>query len=259
MKALSLEKRQKFIQEYLLENDYADIKQLSEILDVSEMTIRRDIAYLKESHALTQTLGMNMISSSSAQPPMLYDFQYELERNVEAKERIARKASDMIRPRDILILDSSTTVSKIVPYIPHNMELTVISGNYYIINKLPKNGVINLIVPGGVYNRQLQMFESSEGINIIKEHRATKYFFSASGIHEHLGMTCSYAFEVLTKRAGIASSACKILLADSSKFGIITTSYFAKLNEADEIITDSGISGEWKKIIEDMGIELHIV
>ena len=103
------------------------------------------------------------------------------------------------------------------------------------------------------------MFESSEGINIIKEHRATKYFFSASGIHEHLGMTCSYAFEVLTKRAGLASSVCKILLADSSKFGIITTSYFAKLNEADIIITDTGISGEWKKTIEDMGIELYIV
>ena len=253
------EQRLNDIMALVREQPTISIKELAKILDVSEMTIRRDISYLKESNAMTQMLGMNVISAAPAQPPLMYDFQYELERNVEAKERIARKASNLIRPRDILILDSSTTVSKIVPHIPNNMELTVISGNYYIISKLPKNDSINLIVPGGVYNRQLQMFESSEGINIIKEHRATKYFFSASGIHEHLGMTCSYAFEVLTKRAGLASSVCKILLADSSKFGIITTSYFAKLNEADIIITDTGISGEWKKIIEDMGIELYIV
>ena len=72
-------------------------------------------------------------------------------------------------------------------------------------------------------------------------------------------MTCSYSFEVLTKRASIESSATKILLADSSKFGIITTSYFAKLNECDILITDTNISKDWIKIIEDMGIQLYIV
>ena len=77
------------------------IKELAKILDVSEMTIRRDISYLKESNAMTQMLGMNVISAAPAQPPLMYDFQYELERNVEAKERIARKASNLIRPRAV--------------------------------------------------------------------------------------------------------------------------------------------------------------
>lgn len=237
------------------------VKMLAEILNVSEMTVRRDLAYLKSSNALTQSLGMTFINSepNNTLAPPAYDFGYELHRNTDNKQRIAQKASSLIHSQDILILDSSTTVSMMVPYIPGNMDLTVICYNYHILSRLPKNEALNLIVTGGIYNPQLQMFESSEGINIIKAHRANKYFFSTSGIHEHLGMTCSYSFEVLTKRASIESSATKILLADSSKFGIITTSYFAKLNECDILITDTNISKDWIKIIEDMGIQLYIV
>ncbi|PWJ47695.1 DeoR/GlpR family DNA-binding transcription regulator [Faecalicatena contorta] len=255
------EQRINDVMSLIREQPTISVKNLAEILDVSEMTIRRDLTYLKSSNALTQSLGMNFINSESnaVHPPMMYDFTHELRKNSEVKDRIAQFASSLISPRDILILDSSTTVSKMVPYIPGNVDLTVICYNYHILSQLPKNESLNLIFTGGVYNKQLQMFESSEGINIIKAHRANKFFFSASGIHEQLGMTCSYPFEVLTKRASLSSSGTKILLTDSSKFGVITTSYFAKVNECDIIITDSGISKEWIKIIEDLGIQLHIV
>ena len=55
------------------------------------------------------------------------------------------------------------------------------------------------------------------------------------------------------------SSLTSILLADSSKFGPIRTAYVAQLNEINTIITDSGLSKEWRKLIQGMGIALHIV
>ena len=79
------EQRLNDIMALVREQPTISIKELAKILDVSEMTIRRDISYLKESNAMTQMLGMNVISTAPAQPPLRYDFQYELERNVEAK------------------------------------------------------------------------------------------------------------------------------------------------------------------------------
>ena len=58
-----------------------------------------------------------------------------------------------------------------------------------------------------MYKRQ---FESPEANNLIKSHRATKLFLSASGVHEKLGITCAHNYEVLTKRAVISSSLTKI-------------------------------------------------
>lgn len=240
------------------------IKELANVLNVSEMTIRRDFAYLKSSGILSQALGLNFISDTPTPPqtgniPLNYSFHYELNKNASAKERIARQAANLISPRDIIILDSSTTVSKMIPYIPSDFPLTVISNNYHIISQLCRNESVNLIAVGGVYNRSLEMFESEEGIQLIRAHRANKYFFSSSGVHKHLGMTCSYSYEVLTKRASLESSATKIFLADSSKFDVVVTSYFGKLTDCDIIITDNNLSPQWKTLIENMGIKLYIV
>lgn len=258
------EQRINNILELIREQPEMSTKELANILSVSEMTIRRDLNYLRESNILRESMGkkyINMPVSHNSETPsnILYDFGYELTTHVEEKQRIAQKATSFLDPRDIIILDSSTTVSMMVPYLPHALDLTIICYNYHILSQLPKTSKSNLIFTGGIYNHHMQMFESPEGINIIKEHRAKKCFFSTSGIHERLGMTCSYPYEVLTKRASLSSSAKRILLSDSSKFGVVTTSYFAKLSDCDIIITDDGISAEWIKIIENLGIELYIV
>ena len=261
------EKRMNDIMDLIREQPSISVKALAQVLDVSEMTIRRDLEYLKNSSVITQSLGMTFVNSQSgisspavSSPSLLsYNFGKALLQNVEVKKRIARKASDLLYPRETIILDSSTTVSMMVPFIPPDMELTVLCSSYHILSQLPKDQAINIIFAGGVYDRKLQMFESPEGLEMIKSHRANKYFFSTSGIHERLGMTCSHSVEVMTKRACLSSSAEKILLADSGKFGVITTSYFAKLTDCDTIITDDGISDDWVHTIEASGIQLYIV
>ena len=65
------EQRLNDIMALVREQPTISIKELAKILDVSEMTIRRDISYLKESNAMTQMLGMNVISAAPAQPPLM--------------------------------------------------------------------------------------------------------------------------------------------------------------------------------------------
>ena len=102
------------------------------------------------------------------------------------------------------------------------------------------------------------MFESPEGLQMIRNFRATKAFISASGASRQFGVTCMNAYERETKKAMITSSMKKILLLDSSKFDVIRSDYFAELSEFDEIVTDAGISAEYTEIIKGLGITLRI-
>lgn len=180
-------------------------------------------------------------------------------KSLEEKQRIGSFATTLLEKNDTVILDSGTTISEMSRYIPEHMNLNVTCYNYYILTQLFDKEGIHITLAGGVLHKDDQMIESSFGNDLIKSQRATKFFMAASGIHEALGITCAHNYEVLTKRAAMQSSLSSILLADSSKFGLIRTAYVAQLNEIDAIITDTGLSQEWADIIRGMGITLHIV
>ena len=93
---------------------------------------------------------------------------------------------------------------------------------------------------------------------MIRNFRATKAFVSASGANNQFGVTCMNSYERETKKAILQSSMRKILLVDSSKFGVIRTDYFAELSDFDEIVTDAGISTEYSEFIKNLGIALRI-
>lgn len=233
----------------LNEQPNLSVKNLASILNVSEMTIRRDLSCIKSNNRLD---NINNIEHE-------YKLSEERAKYSAEKIRIGKFAVSLISPGDILIIDNGTTTGEMSKYIPENMGLTILCYNYYILSQLVQKNDVSIIFPGGYYHPKDQMFESPEANNLIKSHRATKLFLSASGVHEKLGITCAHNYEVLTKRAVISSSLTKILLVDSSKLGLIRTAFFASMSEIDIIITDSGISEEWIHLIEDAGIELHIV
>lgn len=239
----------------LKESPVLTIKELADRFQVSEMTIRRDLDFLKENNLFYDQ------TASAAIPQENEEYQYFSEqiRNYEKKDRIAQAAAKMIEEGDILILDSGTTTGVLSKYIPEGPELTILCYNYHILSQLYSRDNLSLIFAGGYLHKKDLMFECAEGISLIKRTRASKMFVSASGIHEKLGMTCAHNYEVVTKRAAIESSLMKILVADSSKFGQVRPGYFARLDEIDEIITDSDLSDEWREYLSARGIPLHLV
>lgn len=228
------------------------IKDLAERFDVSEMTIRRDLEYLKENRLLYEQ------NQSRTQNDEYIYFEEQI-KHLDKKRRIARFAAGLIEAEDILILDSGTTTGELSRHIPEEIPLTVLCYNFHILSQLYRQDNLSLIFAGGHYHKRDLMFESSEGVELIKRTRASKMFVSASGIHEKLGLTCAYPYETATKQAAINSALTKILVADSSKFGQVRPGYFAQLSEMDIIITDTELPDEWKDQITSRGIDLHLV
>ncbi len=243
----------------LKQNETMSVKKLSEILQVSEMTIRRDLNSLENDGIIVRSHGKATYKNDFCSDLSDYDLYSEKTKMNTEKDRIGRFAAGLIEPGDIVIIDNGSTTDKVVKYIPENINITVVCYNFNVLEELVKKPNIEIVFAGGYFHPKDQMFESPQGISLIENIRATKLFISAHGVHKKLGLTCANSYEVPTKRAILQSADNRILVADSSKFGKVRTAYFAQLNEIDAIVTDSGITEEWRDLIEDMGIALYIV
>ena len=88
------------------------------------------------------------------------------------------------------------------------------------------------------------MFGSPEGIELTERHRATIALISAAGVHSQFGITCLNAYEGESERVVIGAAEQKILLGDSSKFGLIRSDCFAELSDSDVVVTNRNVSQE---------------
>ncbi|MDR1899993.1 MAG: DeoR/GlpR family DNA-binding transcription regulator [Treponema sp.] len=248
------------IVEILRERNGASIRELAAETGVSEMTIRRDLERLRLDNIVSLVHGA-AIYRSNMNGGQDRDYYLTLEKgiNIAEKDRIGRAAAVLVAPGDTVIIDIGTTTELMAKHLPQNFPVTVVCFTMNALMNIYQKGVDTLIMGGGYYHANTQLFESAETINLIHRIRATKLFLSAAGVSRELGLTCANQYEVDVKQACIGSSLRKILLADSKKFDQIRPAWFAPLDKMDTVITDSGISGEWVQVMEQMGIQVQAV
>lgn len=238
--------------------------ELAEALQVSEMTIRRDLNLLQKNGSILRKHGYavameHVAGNGQTEETDCYDFGLASTQCMKEKEKIARYAASLIEPEDWIFMDNGTTTARLAAFFPTGFSFTALCSNVALMAGILKYPNIHLIMPGGYYNRVDQTFSSAQAESFIRTLRANKVFLSASGVHKTLGITCINSHSSLNKRAFIESAAEKILLVDSSKFGVVTANHFAELDEIDMVITDSGIAPDWRSYLDEMGIDVRVV
>ena len=248
-------KEKRMVQELdlLKKHQKISVKELAAALGVSEMTVRRDLELLRKNHVLERSYGYATLvegGNGYSYEGENYDLRRARLENFAEKDRIAKYAASLIRPDDWVFLDNGTTVSRMTFYLPTDFEYTVLCYNFLILAELLKHSNIKVIFPGGYYHPEDYNFTSPEAVEFIRRHRANKAFLSVSGVHQSLGITCINANIVENKKAMIESSAQNIILADSSKFGLVKANHFADIPDMDLVITDTMLNRvtlNWKK------------
>jgi DeoR family transcriptional regulator, deoxyribose operon repressor len=234
------------------------IKNLAAQFKVSEMTIRRYISIMIEKKIIKLVNGAAIYIGNTYDDSQ-YEINDEDEHLKNEKNKIGRRAAELIEPEDLIAVDTGTTTEKLIPFIPEDSGISVLCYNLNNLLKVTKKKGCRVIIAGGVFHEKTLMFESKEGISFIKNYRINKAFISTAGINERLGITCMNNYEVEVKKAVIKSSEMKILLADSSKFGKTRPAFFAKISDFDVIITDSGIEESFANSIRNLGVKIIIV
>lgn len=238
----------------------ASVQELSEQLKVSHMTVRRDLVSLVQSEKVRVLHGSVILhpKSDARQNEIYYSLIAAGAEHPECKRRIGQLAASLIEPEDTLLIDVGSTTEYLAKYLPDAFAYTVLCFSLNVVSETVRRRNCKTLFAGGLFHENTLMFEGPESLEMIRSFRATKAFISASGANSQFGVTCMNSYERETKKAIIQSSLKKILLVDSSKFGVIRSDYFAALSDFDEIVTDSGISKEYSERIERLGIVLRI-
>jgi len=258
---MSKNQRIKDIVNFLRAKNVVQIKDLTKKLNVSEMTIRRDLNLLSQDNLVELIPGGAILKPSGEQEldEEKYLISHEETRQIREKMRIGQKAASLIEPNDTIIIDVGSTTEYLAKFMREDIPVTILCFALNILVEIYRKKNCNPIFSGGYFHENTLMFESQEGISLIRQTRADKAFVSAAGVHAELGVTCANPYEIETKKAAMHSSNTKILLADSSKFGKTKIAYFSDLNEFDMVITDNEITEEYQSVIKSLGIELIIV
>ncbi len=236
------------------------IQTIADHLSVSHMTVRRDLETLVNRELVRLIHGGVLLN------PEVYatgrDSTYSLiaagSVNAQKKRAIGVKAASLIEPEDTLIIDSGSTTEWIARYLPETMPLTVLSYALNVVTETARRENCRSVFAGGVLHENLLMFESPEGLEQIRRFRATKAFVSAAGVSGEFGVTCANAYERETKRTVMASAAERILVVDSTKFGVIRPEYFAGLSEFQTVVTDDGVDAGVRRTMKKLGIRLVV-
>ena len=227
------------------------------------MTIRRDLDSLENDNLIKRIHGYaittNYVSNDLRNHEQHCMKQDSDKKTTEKKVKIARFAASLINEDDCIFIDNGTTTECLTLFFPRDKNFTSLCNNISLLQGTLEYTNISLVIPGGYYNREDESFSSDQAESFIRTFRANKVFLSASGIHKKLGITCINKHSTINKRAFIESAEERILLVDSTKFGVVTANHFAELSDIDLIITDDGISGEWINFIQEMGVTLQIV
>jgi DeoR family transcriptional regulator, aga operon transcriptional repressor len=251
----SIAERHKYILNKLMEQGHVSVVNLSRELQVSTVTIRKDLKNLEERKLLFRTHG-----SATPNNPYINDRPVDEKEKIRVfqKQRIARYASGLIEPKDSILMASGTTLIELARQIKVSDQLTVVTASLNIALILSRDPLIDIIQLGGMVRKSSSSIIGPYAENMLTNFSCSKLFLGVDGIDPDHGLTTTNAMEATLNQQMIRSAQRVIVLADSSKFGRRGFSRICGLSEIDIIITDDEVSPSFVNNLEEAGIEVVI-
>ncbi|MDF2714942.1 MAG: DeoR family transcriptional regulator [Paenibacillus sp.] len=192
------------------------VSELSELCDVTEETIRRDLDRLEQAGRLRRSHG-GAVSVKEQQPEIPY-FEREVT-HAEEKRRIAQEAVKLISPMERILLDASTTAWYMAANLP-DIPLTVLTNSIKVATELAGKDKIEVISTGGILASRSLSYVGPLAERSLEAYHVDKVFLSCKGVHLERGISESNELQARLKQKMIGMADRVILLADSSKFGV---------------------------------------
>lgn len=256
MSMINIAERHKYILDKLHEKGYVNVLDLCKDLDVSGVTIRKDLKLLEDKALLFRSHGGATINN-----PYTNDKPVNEKANIRKEEKsgIGHAGAALIAPNDAIIIASGTTVHNLAKHIQPRGHLTVITSALNVALELLRHPDIEVIQLGGHLRNSSSSVTGPYAERILQDFSCSKLFLGVDGIDLEFGLTTTNILEAHLNQKMINTVQKTIVLADSSKFGKRGFGKICGLEDIDEIITDSGVPQHIVKQLEDMGVKVTVV
>jgi DeoR/GlpR family transcriptional regulator of sugar metabolism len=233
------------------------LRQLSSQLGVSEASIRRDLIILEE-------LGLlKRVPDGAVAIPHYRQREAHLAKmslNREKKERIGGAAAGLIQAGECVILDSGTTPLQVARHIcadlRHRGDLTVYTASLPIFREIAGCPGIRLMLLGGIYRAEHEALVGPQTIDMLKDVHADKIFLGADGITASRGVTTAGILEADVDRYMLRASKEVIVVADSSKIGVVGLVSLIHLDQVNKLVTNPDAPPDFLVEVRRLGVEV---
>jgi DeoR/GlpR family transcriptional regulator of sugar metabolism len=247
--------RQMKILDYLREEGSARVIFLSELLNVSEPTIRQDLDRLeREGHVIRERGGVFLRSVSQ----QVKSLSLQHTENIEMKKLIGKKASEFVKDGDRLILDSGSTITEMAKHLHGKQNLTVITNAINIALIIGAEFGFELIVTGGEFKAPTLSLTGEKAAHSLADINVDKVFLATGGISPNFELTYPSFSDLMVKRKMIEAASEVFVVADSTKFGRRSLASLGNLSDVDHFITDAGIDQSVRQRLIDLGIDVIV-
>lgn len=231
------EERRQRIVELVQSRGRVEVSSLSDDLDVTTETIRRDLTVLERHGVLRRVHGGAIPVERLGFEPAL---STRMGSHTDEKRRIAMAALAEVPEEGSILLDAGSTMACLAEVLPADRELVVLTNGLPIAQTLAGRPNLTVMLLGGRVRPRTLATVDGWVHDALAHTFVDVAFIAANGVSTTRGLTTPDLAEAAAKRAMVRSARRTVLLADSSKFGTDHLAHFADLDEVDVVITDTG-------------------
>ena len=230
------QERKRQILEIILKEKKVNVKELSKRLFISEPSIRRDLAELEKEKLLRRVHGGAILEEHSDSyikiPFIIREFEF-----YDAKNIIAKKAADLVKDGDVIMLDASSSAYAMIPFLADKSNITVITSGVKSLIRLAEYGINTYSTGGRLLPSCLSMIDS-DAQDTISNYHADIVFFSCRGLSED-GIATDFSIEEnLVRQKMIAQSKRAVLLCAGEKYGKKYMHNLCKVKDIDCVVSE---------------------
>jgi DeoR family transcriptional regulator, fructose operon transcriptional repressor len=238
--------RHERIQEYLAIHQIARSVDLCDLLETSEATVRRDLEWLEQKGVLERTHGGAILSQR-----MIFEQEYQqrAQHHPEEKKRIGELAASLIEEGDIVFVNSGTTATQVLQHVRRDLSITVFTNNVSAIVDIGDPG-FHYYLTGGEFQSRSNSLSGGLALDNLGLIYANKAILGVDGVSLKHGCTVPTDPEAGVVRRMIERTKGQVIVvADHSKWGVVSNFQVANITEIDKLVTDEGFS---KSAVEDL-------
>ena len=246
--------RQRALQDLLREHGQMTVRQLAEHLNVSEVTIRRDLQELSGASGLERMHG-GVSFSDDTEPPVIA----RRRENAEAKMALARRATAEVREGATIFVGSGSTMACLAECLRDRHELTVITNAHNVAAELAGAPGVNVVMTGGVLRKGEMSLIGPIAERTLRQVPFEVAFMSIQGICAAGGLSNAFAPEASTDRVIVELAPRLVVVVESFKLGRVALIGIGPTTAVDLLITDADPADEESRRLVDGGLSISHV
>lgn len=258
MNGLTIFERRQNILRLLAEQPGLRVADMAEIFQVAEGTVRNDLNALETEGKLRRVRGGAVLLSLPPKKAADTISNIPTVAHAEIKRRIARWAAETIEDGDTILLDASSTVQFMIPYLKGFNRLTIVTNGLDTARQLAQSTSHPVILVGGMVNRSGKATTSLIGLDMLKNLHIRTAYVSCVGFDLNVGMTERLIEEAQLKEAILTSIPRIVALVGSNKIGAVSTLPFIPPERITYFFTDSDVPAEFIEQMRHAKINLTV-